>query len=372
MNRRTFLQNAACTPVLGAIAPFTLRARSAVPVFAYAGSEDAIHAFAIGKSGWKLLETVPSRSPSFLSVHPGGKYLYAANEIDEHEGNPQATVEVYGVDAATGRLEFLNRRPLSLSATRPRHLAVSSDGKILIAAAHGGGAYNVFSLEEDGTLGEITGIWKEVGCGPQKKYQSSAHPHSLVLHPGGEYWVASDLGCDRISTFRFADGNPVRKAGVAAFPGSGPGALAFHPSGLVLYVIHELRPSISCRRFYPDTGRIGEPFQTIAGKHPERPSDCALAISGDGGFLYSAVASENAITVWKIDPACGLLSEHDVWKAAGFSPRGLHLTEAGQRLYSLDAGSGAIVRLSIDAANRKLGDPARVARVNAPRALVMV
>lgn len=372
MNRRTFLQNAACTPILGAIAPFTLRARSAEPAFAYAASEGAVHAFAIGKSGWRLLETVPSRSPSFLSIHPGGKYLYAVNEIDEHEGIPQATVEVYAIDEAAGRLEFLNRRPLSLSATRPRHLAISADGRILIAAAHGGGAYNVFSLEADGTLGKIIGIRKEVGCGPQEKYQSSAHPHSLALHPGCEYWVASDLGCDRLSVFRFADGIPVRKASVATFPGSGPGALAFHPSGLVLYVIHELRPSISCRRFYPDTGRIGEPFQTILGKYAEQPSDCALAVNSDGGFLYSAIASENAITTWKIDPASGVLLEHDIWKADGFSPRGLYLTEAGQRLYSLDAGSGAIVRFSIDAATRKLGDPARVARVNAPRALVMV
>lgn len=355
MNRRTFLQSAAWVPILGAFDPSTLRAE---PAFAYVATPDAICVFAIKAHKWTLLQTIPSRAPSFLAIHPERKHLYAANEIDEYEGVPRATVEAYAIDAITGRLEFLNRRPLSLSATRPRHFAISPDGKAIVVAAGGGGIYNVISVETNGALGKITGIRKEVGCGPHEKYQSAAHPHSLVFHPAGQYLVGTDLGCDRISSFNLVDGALVRRAAFCAGAGSGPGALTLHPSGSVLYVAHELRSSISCHRYHADTSEIEAPFQRIFGN--------THAISRNGKFIYSARASENTVSAWAIDPVSGRLSQHDTRRDPSFSPRALHL--AGARLYASNTGSGAIMELSIDASTAKFGDVACVARVTTPRA----
>src|SRR6185312_492737 len=362
MNRRTFLQSVACAPVLGAIDPLTLRAQRADPAFAYVGTPDAICVFAIKPRNWTLLETVPSPSPSFIAIQPGGKYLYAANDVDEHEGIPQGTVEAYAIDAHSGHLDFLNRRALSLSATRPRHLAISPDGKTIAVAAGGGGVYNVISIETNGALGKVTGIRKEVGCGLHQKYQSAAHPHSLVFHPAGEYLVATDLGCDRISSFNLVDGTLVRRAGFSTRAGSGPGALAFDPSGSVLYVAQELRSSISCHRYHGDTGEIEAPFQRISGD--------TLAISRDGKFIYSARASESTVSAWAIDPISGSLSQHDTWQDPSVFPCGFYLAAA--RLYAFDKWSGAIVQLSVDASTGKSGDATRVARVKSPRVIVTI
>lgn len=372
MNRRTFLQNAVCTPGLGAIHPFTLRAHTIQPAFAYVAMPDAIQAFAVKMHSWTLLQTVPSRAPSFLAIHPAREHLYVANEIDEYEGVPQGTVEAYAIDFNTGRLNFLNRRALSLSATRPSHLAVSPDGKAVAVAAGGGGVYNVISIEMNGALGKVTGIRKEVGCGSCAKYQSSAHPHSMAFHPAGRYLIATDLGCDRIISFSHVDGDLLRKAAVSTPAGSGPGVLAFHPSGSVLYVIHELQPLISCHRFHPATGEIEAPFQTIRGQHSTSPSEAALAVGARGDFLYSARASENAVTVWAIDPDSGALSQPDSWRDTSSFPCALHLTSADHSLYSVCKGFGAVLRLSIDSANGQFRNVVRVARVNALRALAIV
>ena len=195
-----------------------------------------------------------------------------------------------------------------------------------------------------------------------ENYQSAAHPHSLLFHPAGQYLVATDLGCDRITSFNLVDGALVRRAAFSTGPGSGPTALAFDSSGAVLYVAHELSSFISCHRYHADTGEIEAPFQRISGD--------ALIVSGGGNFIYSARASENTITAWAIDAFSGSLSQHDIRRDPSFSPDVLRLARA--RLYASDHGSGAIVQLAIDASTGKLGDATRVARVKSPRAIVTI
>jgi 6-phosphogluconolactonase (cycloisomerase 2 family) len=278
-------------------------------------------------------------------------------------------VEAYAIDVVTGRLDFLNRRPLSLSATSPRHLAISPDGKMLAVAARAGGIYNLLSIESDGSLGSINALRKDVGCGPHAKYQSAAYPHSVAFHPGG-HLVATDLGCDRVSSFAYADCRLIRKSNISAIAGAGPGALALHPSGLALYVNHELRPVISCHRFRPDSGEIEKPFQIVATPHPGRPAESALAIGSRGDFLYSARTTERSVTAWTIDPISGEISQHDVFRDALFSPRVLLLALA--RLYVLHRDCGAIMQLSIDPASGKFQDVACVAYTSAPRAIALL
>ena len=87
-----------------------------------------------------------SAAPSSLALDASERFLYAVNEVDEYEGLPSGTVEAYAIDAADGTLTFVNRQSLSLSATAPRHAAVSPDGRSLVVAVHGGGAYNVLPL----------------------------------------------------------------------------------------------------------------------------------------------------------------------------------------------------------------------------------
>src|SRR4051794_30222181 len=55
-------------------------------------------------------------NPSFLAVHPSGRFLYAANE---HESN---TVSAFAIDTATGKLTMLNS--VSSKGDGPCHVSI--------------------------------------------------------------------------------------------------------------------------------------------------------------------------------------------------------------------------------------------------------
>src|ERR1700761_977948 len=138
--RREFLRGAAS---LAASRRLPAQARQ----FAYIASRDgAVHAFAIQNEQWVETQTLPSASPAAMVLHTARKVLYVANDVDQHQGIPCGTVEVFRVRSTDGGLTLVQRRPLSLSATGPRHLAISPDGSLLAVSAYGGGVYNLLPI----------------------------------------------------------------------------------------------------------------------------------------------------------------------------------------------------------------------------------
>ena len=105
----------------------------------------------------------------------------------------------------------------------PRHLAIAPDGQHMVVAAYGGGAYNVLPIKPDGTIGPVTQIIKEIGR------QRTAHPHSLLFHPSGQFLITTDFGADRINVFQFTAGRLTRLQQIQTPPGSGPAELTINP-----------------------------------------------------------------------------------------------------------------------------------------------
>src|SRR5207245_9492584 len=74
-------------------------------------------------------------SPSFLALHPSGRYLYAVNE----SGGPtkdEGGVSAFRVDAKTGALTPLNQQ--SSRGGGPCHLALDAKGRYVLVAKYGG------------------------------------------------------------------------------------------------------------------------------------------------------------------------------------------------------------------------------------------
>src|SRR6516225_1996456 len=67
---------------------------------------------------------VETKDPSWVIVHPGGKYLYAANEMDHG-----STISAFSIDPPSGLLTLLNSRPAD--GEGPCHLAFDRTGKLL-------------------------------------------------------------------------------------------------------------------------------------------------------------------------------------------------------------------------------------------------
>lgn len=293
LNRRRFLQSSGSLCLLGG-AP----AAAAGSSLAYVGFDQGIHVYEVTGMAWRHIQTVASRKPASLLLDSRQKLLFAANDIDEHEGLPHGTVEAFRVDDITGRLQLVNRARLSLSAVRPRHLALASATNELIAASQGGGAYNVFSFDAKGILSEPAHIYKEIGCGPQVLYQSAAHPHSL-LSDGAGNWIASDLGADRLSVFRIRGRKLVRVGQMQVRPGDGPGPLAFDAARVHLSVLNVLHGSVSSYSYSPQSGQLGcETKRIPTGKTDGLINHGSLLLHG--GNLLAAINTkhESVLTVW--------------------------------------------------------------------------
>ncbi|WP_198086895.1 beta-propeller fold lactonase family protein [Variovorax sp. E3] len=404
--RRTVMQWIGGSSALGALTPWlpahaqapdaaaTNTSSAPAPRFAYVGTytHDApggtaggpaskgIYVLAVQDGGWTQVQTVASANPSFLAVHPSRRFLFAINEIDTYQGMPTGTAEAYGIDERTGRLTLINRQPLSLSGVIPAHLAVSPDGRALVVALYGGGAYNVLPIGADGTLGKVSGIEKETGVGPDAERQESPHPHMVQFDASGQRVLATDLGSDRINVFTLADGKLASPQRKTAPPGSGPRHLALHPSQRFVYVVGELDATVTSFAYDTASGKLGEQRQRIS-TVPEdfsgQKNAAALVMHPSGQFLYASnrrLKSDHAladsVAAFRIDATNGTLTALQHWSEGLRFPRALAVAPNGSHLYALSQKGDTILRLRIDPASGKLDQPVQVAQVPTPVCLV--
>jgi 6-phosphogluconolactonase len=349
--RREFLRGAAGVVALHSAVPTP-------PHFAYVASgAGSLHVFQLRGEQWTPIQQLPSRAPACIVLCPGEQTLYVANEVEEHDGLPRGTVEAFHIDPLSGRLTLSSRTPLSLSATRPRHMALSPDGKLLAVAAYGGGVYNLLPVAKDGSLGQPCGIFKDAGCGP-KPAQASAHPHTLIFH--GPQLLATDFGSDRLNVFAVEDGRPGRRIHRSTGEGSGPGACVLHPAGSFLYVWHALEGTLATYRY--EAGILSEPIQRVRWANiPE--GEQSLALHPSGRTLYT---TQPTLTAWRIDAKSGLLSRQKALPGAA-----TWIAPIGESLFALDAQSDSIAQLPLDPSTGQPQRKATMARVQQPRSLAL-
>ena len=375
-NRREFVQWMGCSS-LGTVG---LRAAwlpegpathtKATPVFAYVGYGDrsgqGIQVFVIHGERWSPTQTIASRHPSFLALHPNQRFLYVVNEIDSYHGLPSGTVEAFAIDPHRGRLTLLNRQPLSLSAIQPRHSAVSPDGRNLVVAVPGGGAYNVLPIAMDGRLGKVSGILKEVGSGPNPNHQQASHPQMVIFDPTARHLLGTDLGSDRLNVFTLADDKLTLHGRSATQPGSGPHQITFHPNSHLLYVRNELEGSISCYGYDAANGKVLDRLQHLAILRDDsngQRTPGTMAIHPSGKYLYVSDHRCEGISGWRINVATGALTPMESRIEGLPAPHAITLVPDGRAMHLLSQETDSVIRLGIDTASGQLRQPVQVAKL---------
>jgi 6-phosphogluconolactonase (cycloisomerase 2 family) len=323
--------------------------------FAYVGcGDDSLRVFRLQGEHWTQIQRVPSLAPACVLLSPAQQTLYVANEVEEHEGLPRGTVEAFHIHPGDGRLTLLSRTALSLSATWPRHMAVSPDGKLLAVAAYGGGIYNLIAIAQEGSLGQVSSIFKDAGCGTHAQLQASAHPHTLLFDAGGQHLLSSDFGSDRLNVFALEDGVLRRSMQRSTGEGSGPRDCVLHPSGLYVYACHDLEGALVCYRF--EDGAVGEEVQRVP------LSLRGLAVHPSGRMLYTAQGA------WRIDAGSGRLSRVGAWLPGASQ---IVVPRDGMSVYFLDGARGSIDQATADSRTGEVHFKTNAAVVDKPSSIAL-
>jgi 6-phosphogluconolactonase len=248
-----------------------------------------------------------SPSPSFLAIHPSGKYLYAVGE----GGAKSGSVSAFAVDRKTGQLKFLNRQ--SSVGSGPCHIVVDKAGKNALIANYGGGSAAVLPIQADGNLAESSSFQQHKGSSVDKSRQEAPHAHSINLDKDNRYAFVADLGLDKVLVYRFDAENhkitPNEPPAAELAPGAGPRHFAFHPNGKYAYVINEMDMTVTAFDYDAANGALKN-RQTIttlpAGvKDTKGMSTAEVVVHPSGKFLYGSNRGHNTIAVFSIDPSSG-------------------------------------------------------------------
>ena len=315
-------------------------------------------------------------NPSFLDIHPSGRYLYSVNEVGEFEGQASGAVTAFYIHQATGEISYLNQRATGGGA--PCHVSVDATGKYLLVANYGGGSVAALPIGKDGRLGKASDFVQHSGSSVNPGRQSAPHAHAIMIAPDNRFAFVPDLGLDKVLIYQLdlEAGKLIPNAQPSAqvHPGAGPRHLDFHPSGKYAYVINELDSTFTAFRYDADTGTLTE-IQTLSTlpEDFEGTSHCAdVHVHPSGKFVYGSNRGHDSIVICAIDADTGTLNYIDCESTQGKTPRNFGLTPAGTFLLAANQQTDTIVTFAVDADTGELTATGDVVEVPTPVCLKML
>ena len=314
-------------------------------------------------------------NPSFLAVHPNGRYLYAVNETRMLSKKPGGGVSSFAIDPDTGFLTAINR--VSSHGADPCHLSPDRSGRWLFVANYTGGNLAVFPLAEDGSLGEASQVVQHDGSsGVNPARQEAPHVHSVDISPDNRFLYVNDLGLDQILVYNFdaTSGMLSLHRVVSTAPGAGPRHMVFSPDGRQAYGVNELFANVTAYQHDPGTAAL-EPFQMVSSVPPSWDGllwGAEIAMHPAGGFLWVSNRAHDSVAGFRISPEDGRLISNGQVATQGSHPRHFALDPAGNFLHVANADSGNVATFRINLASGQLDPTGQLIAVPEPVCVLFV
>lgn len=309
-------------------------------------------------------------NPSFVALHPDGRFLYAVNEVQKYNGPNSGGVSAFSVDRASGKLTFLNGVPSR--GADPCYITVDDSGKYVLVANYTGGSIAVFPILSDGKLGDAAAFIQHTGHGTNPQRQEAAHAHSIDLSPDERFAFVDDLGLDELLVYRFdkADGSltPNHPPFAKLDPGAGPRHFVLDHSGKFAYVVAEMESTVNALAVDLNTGTLRkfETVSTLPKDFKGENDDAEIHIHPNGRFLYASNRGHDSIAVFAIDAGKGTLTKIDDVPTGGKIPRSFELDPTGKYLFAANQKSDDITVFRIDEKTGKLTPTGQKLEVASP------
>lgn len=329
--------------------------------------EAGIYEFGLKGTKLELKRTITGiGNPSYLALSAQGDRLYAVMEEMEFRGEAGGGVAAF--EKSGDGWCLLNMQ--GTKGTLPCHLLLDEQRGYLYAANYMSGSIGMFSITQEGAIGDLCDFIQHSGSGPNPARQEGPHAHYVGFSPDRSAILSVDLGSDWI---RYYDVD-AENAKLIARPkrdlhmpeGVGPRHFVWDAQQTgQLYVVCELTSEIIVVQEDGAGGKILQRISTL----PEGAADSACAaikMSKDGRFLYASNRGNDSIAVFSIDGEQGVrtLKCLQIADAAGKTPRDFLLLE--DMVIVANQGSNRISVLKRDAGTGLIEDTGDFAECNAP------
>jgi 6-phosphogluconolactonase len=348
-----------------------------VGTFSVRGSQ-GIYAFSFDrvKRTLKLLQTVPSlESPSYLTLHPSGKFLYSVNRGRADVTDNGGSVSAYGIDPKSGKLSGIGHR--SSYGDDPCHISIDKTGKYAFISNYNRGNLVVLQLFDDGLIGSPSDAKKYVGNSVNATRQESPHIHSATISADNKFLYVADLGTDKVYIYEFNASNgtlvPAKTPEVFVSRGSGPRHFTLHPNGKFAYLSEELTSSVCAFSVNKTTGALAILEDTVrslpAGfKGTNTSADIHTALNGK--YLYMSNRGMDALSIFSIAQTGKLaLIGH---QETGKTPRNFLVDPKGEFVFVASQDDDTITMYRINSKTGKLTAVGKPLKVPSPVCLKLL
>lgn len=311
----------------------------------------------------------PVEKPTFLSVSPDSRTLYAVSEVRNWCGEPGGAIGAWHIRPENAALEPINI--LGSGGDRPTHISLDSRGRVAAVAHYGDGSIAMFPVLANGALGPCSNYLKNTGSSIDRERQRSAHAHGCFFSPDDSLLVEPDLGADRLYMYRTGGPEfaliPEPMPFVASTPGSGPRHFVFHPDLSVGYTVNELASTIT--RYCCSSGQARlVPLETISTLDPQYSGAniaAEIAVDRAGSFIYCSNRGADDIAVFGVDHE-GRLTLIQRVDCEGRTPRHFALDPSQSFVVLCNQDSNNVVVFARNSATGKLQSTGIQIQIDSP------
>lgn len=313
-------------------------------------------------------------NPSFLTLSPAHRAVYAVNEMDDFQGMQSGAVSAFSIENGPDKLNPLNQVPSG--GTGPCNITTDHTGHALFVANYDSGSVSSFRILPDQSIGKMVSNIYFHGHSVNPERQHEAHTHCTTVSPDNHFLLVNDLGLDRIMVFRF-DPATARLAAndppfYSAIPGSGPRNLTFHPNGKWAYSVQEMGSTVDAMNWDAAKGILTrfQNISTVPAGNKVTNYAATVQVHPNGRTLYASNRGLNTIGVFSVNSQNGRLKPMQQISCGGKTPRHFALDPSGKWVVIANQDSANIVVLQCDAHTGRLKETGRQYPLDSPVCVV--
>jgi 6-phosphogluconolactonase len=281
----------------------------------------------------KEVSHIKTPNPSFVTVSPNEKFVYAVHEIARDGKGGE--VAAFAFNKKTGVLSFINQQ--LTGGDHPCYVEIDKTGKWVFAGNYTSGSLSVLPVNTDGSLGAATTTIQHTGSGKNAERQKEPHVHCTKISPDNHWLFVPDLGIDKVMIYAFdakiGKLTPAKQPFAQSIPGSGPRHFTFHPDNKYAYLVEELSGTVETFQYNNGLLKNIQRISTMPAGDTSFAGSADIHVSPDGKFLYASNRStSNTIAIFKINPANGKLTAIGHQSTLGKTPRNFNFDPSGNFL----------------------------------------